>query len=107
MGSRMISPAGAGREVPLEILERPRRRPDVLTEFYPDGSGLLFDPRQDRAYSLTASAAIIWQTCDGAHTTDAMAEVLVAVYDAPANVIEDDVSAMLEQLFETGLLEPV
>jgi hypothetical protein len=91
----------------LEIAERPRRRDDVLTEFFPDGSGLVFDPRCERAYSLTTSAAIVWQACDGAHTTDAMAEELVAVYEAPADVIAVDVRALLEHLSEIGLLEPV
>jgi hypothetical protein len=89
----------------LEIAERPRQRPDVLTEFFADGSGLVFDPRDERAYSLTASAAIVWQICDGAHTADEMAEELLAVYDAPSEMVVRDVRILLARLSETSLLE--
>jgi len=85
---------------------RPCRRSDVLSEFLPDGSAVVYDPRTELAYSLTATAAVIWETCDGTHTSDAMVEQLTGLFEASADVIEGDVQALLGHLSELGLLEP-
>ena len=84
---------------------RPCRRIDVLAEFLPDGSAVLYDPGTDVAYPLTASAAVVWDACDGAHTSVAMADELATVFDAAADVIDRDVRALLAQLSELGLLD--
>ena len=90
----------------METATCPRRRSDILAEFLPDGSAVLFDPRTEMAYPLTATAAVVWDTCDGAHTPAAMVDELAAVYDAPAEVLDRDVRALLVHLCEIGLLEP-
>jgi hypothetical protein len=71
----------------------------------PDGTAVLFDPRGQMAYPLTATAAIIWNSCDGAHTADAMVDALAASFDAPADLIERDVARLVRHLGEIGLLE--
>jgi hypothetical protein len=57
-------------------------------------------------FPLTATAAIVWEACDGAHTAAAMVAELATVFEAPSDVIERDVQALLGQLAEIGLLEP-
>jgi hypothetical protein len=57
-------------------------------------------------FPLTATAAIVWEACDGDHTPAAMIEELGAVFDAPSDVIARDVQALLDHFTEIGLLEP-
>ncbi len=90
----------------MESASRPRRRTDVLAEFLADGSAVLYDPRTEIAYPLTATAAVVWETCDGAHTATTKVDELAALFEAPSEVIERDVQALLGQLAEIGLLDP-
>lgn len=89
----------------MENASSPRRRTDVLAEYLPDGSAVIFDPRTHTAYPLTATAAVVWETCDGAHPSGTMVAQLAAVFEAPADVIERDVQTFLEQLIAIGLIE--
>ncbi len=90
----------------MENAARPCRRTDVLAEFLPDGSAVLYDPRTEMAYPLTSTAAVVWETCDGVHTAAAMADELAAAFEATSEVIERDVRALLGHLSEIGLLDP-
>jgi hypothetical protein len=85
---------------------QPRRRPDVRVERLPDGSAVLFDPRTQMTYAVTASAALVWETCDGVATPTDIAGRLADVYDAASDVIARDVDALLAHFREIGLLEP-
>ncbi len=85
--------------------EWPRRRGDVLTEYLPDGSAFLYDPNTEMVYPLTVTAAIVWEVCDGTHGSVAMVNELGDSFDAPPDVIEQDVRAVLERFGEIGLLE--
>lgn len=87
------------------FIERPHRRGDLLTENLPDGTALIFDPQTERAHPLTASAAIVWEHCDGAHSVAAIVQKLSDVYDASQDIIARDVHALLNQLSESSLLE--
>lgn len=84
---------------------RPQRRSDVRIESLPDGSAVLYDPRTEMTYAVTASATLVWEACDGEHTTTAIAGRLVELYEAPPEVIARDVDAFLRYLTEAGLLE--
>lgn len=83
----------------------PRRRPGVRVESLPDGSAVLYDPTTSMAYAITASAAQIWEWCDGAHDPAAMVAGLAELYDAPAEVIARDVAALIARLRAAGLFE--
>lgn len=82
----------------------PRQRPDVLTEFLPDGTALVFDPTTEMAHALTASGALVWECCDGTRRLDDLIAELAAAYDAPPDVLRRDVLALLEHLGDIGLL---
>ena len=43
----------------------PRRRPEVLADRLPDGSAVLFDPREEMVYAISATGAHLWDACDG------------------------------------------
>ncbi len=83
----------------------PRRRLGVRIESLPDGSAVLYDPTTRMTYAITASAAQVWEWCDGAHSPAAMVEGLAALYDAPPDVIARDVDALLDRFAEAGLLD--
>lgn len=85
---------------------QPRRRSDVRRETLPDGSAVLYDPCTEMTYAITASAALVWEACDGVATRAAITARLAEVYDAPSEVIARDVDALLDHLGEAGLLEP-
>ncbi len=87
-------------------LSPPRRRPDIRIEHLPDGSAVLFDPRNSMTYAVTQSAAMVWEACDGAHPLDAITDTLADTYDAPREVIARDVDALLSHFQGLGLFEP-
>jgi len=92
-------------QAPGRTATLPRRRFEVRCEPLPDGSAVLYDPRTETAYAISASAALVWELCDGAHPATAIGAELAAVYDAPADVIARDVAALLDRFQELGLLE--
>jgi hypothetical protein len=73
----------------------PGRREGLIVEEL-DGELLVYDTERDRAHSLNAVAAAVWQACDGVRDPKAIAEA--------AGVTDDDVWRALSQLDERGLL---
>jgi hypothetical protein len=86
-------------------LVRPRRRTEIRADPLPDGSAVLFDSRSEMAYAITTTATQVWEACDGVHTTAAIVEELAAMYDAPSEVINRDVQALLQHFAACDLLE--
>lgn len=87
-------------------LSSPRRRADIRIERLPDGSAVLFDPETMMTYAVTHSAVMVWEACDGAHSPDAITLALTDAYDAPPDIITQDVDALLAHFHDLGLLEP-
>jgi hypothetical protein len=81
------------------------RDADVIAQ--PSGESLvLFQMQSGRYFSLNECGARIWDGCDGTRTGPEIAELLIGEYDAPAEVRED-VSTLLLQLTEKGLVKTV
>jgi Coenzyme PQQ synthesis protein D (PqqD) len=72
------------------------RRDGLIVESL-DGELLVYDTERDRAHSLNAVAAAVWEACDGVRDAKAIA--------ATAGVSEDDVWRALTQLDERRLLD--
>ena len=72
------------------------RRDGLIVESL-DGELLVYDTERDRAHSLNAVAAAVWEACDGVRDAKAIA--------ALAGVTEDAVWRALSQLEERGLLD--
>jgi hypothetical protein len=64
----------------------------------------LFDADAAMAHPISASAALIWEECNGSQTIEAIVEKVGAVYDAPAETIARDAEALLRHLSELGLI---
>jgi hypothetical protein len=86
-----------------DVDEQPRHRPEVEMEVLPDGSALLFDPRDDRGHILTALGALIWEMCDGLLTDEEIvAECSALIPSEPQ--IADVTRAHLREFREMHLL---
>jgi pyrroloquinoline quinone biosynthesis protein D len=59
----------------------------------------------ERGLSLNETAAAIARKIDGTRSISAIASELAADYGAPADAIEPDVVAFVQDLFDKGLLE--
>jgi hypothetical protein len=54
---------------------------------------------------INESAAQIWELCDGRNTVDQIVSALVASYDVPLTVVQEDVRAILAKFHELRVLE--
>lgn len=81
----------------------PVRSPDVTLQQV-GHEAILHDRRQGRAHVINASAARIWELCDGHSTQDQIAEAFAAHYDMPATAVQSDVATILATFRELGVL---
>jgi coenzyme PQQ biosynthesis protein PqqD len=75
----------------------PKRGPQVIAQ---KGSNdlLLFNMEDGNYYSLNEIGGRIWELCDGSHSVSQVVESLAAEYGAPQEVLEKDVTELLEDL---------
>jgi hypothetical protein len=82
---------------------RPRRRPHgAAVEL--DENVALYDEAGQLLIMLNASAAAVWQSCDGATTLDDMVGALAAAHPGDAEAIGEDVRLTVRKLAELGLV---
>ena len=72
-----------------------------------DGELLLYDPSGNQIIQLNATAALIWQLCDGQRKVEEMIALLRTVYPESAEAIALDIPEMLDRWAEAGCLEPM
>lgn len=87
-----------------ELRAAARRRAGVEYQRLADGSAVLVDGRGD-AYALNATAAEVWELCDG-RGGEALLAALLARYAASPARARRSVAALLARLRRLGLLEP-
>jgi hypothetical protein len=76
---------------------------DVIAQ--PSGESLvLFQMESGKYFSLNESGARIWECCDGSRTAEEITDLLMEEYDASPQV-SNDVTILLQQLVEKGLLK--
>ena len=83
----------------------PRQRPEIEMEVLPDGSALLFDPRDDRGHVLTALGALVWDMCDGELADEAIVAECNALIPQVSTIAEA-VRTFLEEFHQLDLLLP-
>lgn len=66
---------------------------------------ILYDRGHGRAHVINASAAHIWELCDGSATQDEITEAFAASYDMPTSAVYDDVAKILATFRELQVLE--
>ena len=71
-----------------------------------DDGGVIYDPVTERIHTLNASAAYIWNCCDGSHTLQQIANELHQYANVPLEKAIDDVQQTAAQFQKEGLLRP-
>jgi PqqD family protein of HPr-rel-A system len=92
-------------ELPLAP-DRPIPDSDV-TAYQLDDELVLYDARTTAAHVLNASAARIWELCDGTRTLPELADALSATYALDPQRAQTDVSELVVSLSAAGLLSLV
>jgi len=85
-------------------LARPRRMPDITASDL-DDELVLYNLRTDQVHVLNATAAAIWELCDGSMTAEEIAAVLADACSVPLARVQPDVQNMLAEFYEAGLIE--
>ena len=85
---------------------RPQRSRAIHDELLADGSMVLYHTWRQKIMTLNATGALIWECCDGEHDLAMIVQEVRDVYPDARNV-EDDVPALLRQLHENRMIDPV
>jgi PqqD family protein of HPr-rel-A system len=85
-------------------MEEPRKCKQAFVATMIDDETVLMHLETGEFFSLTDSAAAIWNALDKASSRAELMKLLTAEYDLPAAELEEDVDAFLTQLAEAGLI---
>jgi len=88
---------------PPPALDAPRRRTDLQGRNL-DGETVLLDRDNGVIHQLNATAAFVWDHCDGHRSADEIADLLTAAFDVEAPTARRDVGAALEAFRALSLL---
>ena len=65
---------------------------------------VLHDPASGRAHVVNASAARLWELCDGSHDVDQATAAFAAAYGMGPAEVRDDVASLVASFRSMGLL---
>jgi hypothetical protein len=82
---------------------RPERRPGVWLR-RAGHEVALFDQDRRAVHLVNDSAAAIWDLCDGTTEPDEMIEAICAISGMPREVVLDDVTRILGEFEQAGLI---
>jgi PqqD family protein of HPr-rel-A system len=92
--------------VSLDLKTRPVRSPDEDGNTRDLGDELLaYDRANGRVHVLNATAREIHLLCDGSHTVEQIAGMLVEIYGIELDTALRDLTATIERFVELGLVE--
>jgi hypothetical protein len=77
---------------------------DDLATVALDGELVVYDPRTHELHHLNASAALVWQHCDGRRTVDDIAAAIASTGDADRAMVRADVARVIADLVAATLL---
>lgn len=81
---------------------RPKCTPQVIAQ-KASNEWLLLNMEDGQYFSLSEIGGKVWELCDGNHNISQIVAALAGEYDAPADVLEQDVVELLED-FKNGKL---
>ncbi len=85
---------------------KPRRNPDVKSTLLPDGYVVLVSSQTDWAHTLTPAGALVWELCDGRHSTDEIAGEIAGMLPAPVRAPDKaEIDTLVSELLDLGLLQ--
>ena len=88
----------------------PARR-ETITACRIDGESVLYDPAHHTVHYLNATAAAIWDCCDGVNHIENISEEVVATFELPSTIdnadlqLREDVRTTLETMAADGLID--
>ncbi len=65
---------------------------------------MLHDPESEELHFVNATAAAIWELCDGDTEESEMVDAICQLTGMPHDVVEEDVSTLLRDLDAAGLI---
>jgi hypothetical protein len=66
---------------------------------------VILDPQRGKYYKLNRTASLIWDYCDGANDTSAMARILRSVFhSADRGELKEDVQKMISSFYKKKLI---
>jgi Coenzyme PQQ synthesis protein D (PqqD) len=82
---------------------RPARNPQVwLRQAGPEN--VVYDPARESVHVMNATAVAIWVLCDGETVPAEMIEAICQLSGLPYDVVQEDVSRILEEFDEAGII---
>ena len=87
----------------VELARRLRRRDRVLAR-QAAGTLVLLDLDSGQYFSLDGVGARAWELCDGERDVGAILDALGDEYDAPIEVVREDLIAFLREMLDEALL---
>src|ERR1700730_10252623 len=81
----------------------PRRQEQIIVQ-KGEQEALLFNMEDGSYYALNEVGNRVWELCDGRHRVEQLVGVLAKEYNAPAEVIETDILALLDDLRSKNLI---
>jgi hypothetical protein len=83
----------------------PARAPHVLARAGGDSeTTILLNPETGEYYTLEGVGVRVWELCDGSRGVSDVVAVICEEFDAPAETVEADVIALLEELASEKLV---
>lgn len=109
-GDADTAPADGGQDSGDTWLEavragvlRPCARADIATTDV-DDELMMYNPADGATHALNLTAALVWESCDGAHTLDEIAQELAGDFKVPLPRARADVDTVIGKLYHLGLL---
>ena len=92
---------------PDRVGKRPRQKLDYRLERKFGTEVLLYHPASTQALYLNATAALIWELCNGQRTAAEIAELLRGAFPDATDAIDDEVESTLRNFVEHDAVELV
>src|SRR5579862_8152061 len=87
----------------MNFQSQPQRKGQVICQ-KASNEYLLFNMQDGNYYSLNEVGQRIWELCDGTHTVAQVVDALATEFDAPRDLLANDVVELLEHLQNEKLI---
>ncbi|MBX3014046.1 MAG: PqqD family protein [Caldilineaceae bacterium] len=87
-----------------------RQIPKQISNYYLEvlnDEFLLYHPGRNQIYQINATAALIWQLCNGERSIDEIDVLLLAAYPTAGKALMQDTHETIQQLATQGVIELV
>ena len=112
---RLIGPPVNGGPAVLELLglddgsdlsleSRPIKNPAVDDELLPDAGMVLYNSATAKVLTLNATAAFVWESCDGERTVTSLVAEVRELFPATADDVERDVRRLVDRLLRHRMI---